>query len=126
MREIEIKFSKNPFIFWFISLPIAIWDLALGQSERLYHLFSIPELARTLFAPWKRDEFSSEGLALNDRVNIWAGNLATRFVAAIIRSLTIFVGLLGMVAVLVLGCVFITIIFFLPIIIILILIYGLR
>lgn len=92
MNSQPLHFSRNPVVFWFVSLPMAMWQITVGETLRLYHVFSIPELFRTLFAPWKRDEYSTEGLALSDKFHVWTGNIAGRFVAFIIRSITIFVG----------------------------------
>ncbi len=126
MDSQAFKFSKNPIIFWVVSMPCYLWQIFVGESLRLYHLFSIPELLRTLFAPWKRDEIATEDLALSDKLQVFAGNMASRFIAFIIRTMTIFTGMLCIGFWFILGLVLIVAQVILPIWVILLLVFRLR
>ncbi len=53
-------------------------------------LFSVRICLRTLFAPWKRDEISYEGLSLQQKFQVWTLNLASRLIGAAIKTITIF------------------------------------
>ncbi len=119
-------FSRNPVTFWFVSMPIFLWIVFSKQTMRFYHIFSIPELARTLFAPWKRDEISMEGFSLGDKFHIWIENLATRFIAFIIRSITIGVGFASMAAWFVLGLILILLVLIWPLMCLVVFYWGVR
>ncbi|MDZ4231640.1 MAG: hypothetical protein U1C72_00100, partial [Candidatus Pacearchaeota archaeon] len=56
--------------------------------------FSVPQLSRTLFAPWRRNEWSY-GKGFNPQVwaEALASNLISRTLGAIIRSFVIAAGL---------------------------------
>ena len=58
------------------------------------HLFSVPFLLRTLFAPWKRMSEHYDGGGLEGYFGVLAFNLASRFVGCTIRLPIILVGLL--------------------------------
>lgn len=126
MNSQSFRFSKNPITFWCVSLPTYLWAIISGETNRLYHIFSIPELIRTFFAPWKRDEVSTENLSLQDRFQIIAGNIATRIIAFFIRGATILVGLIAMAAFSVLGVGLIIFQVLLPVWAVVIIILGVR
>lgn len=62
-----------------------------------YHLFSISLLARTLFAPWKRlgESYRNEagGIELEKVAETFVVNGVMRFVGALVRLVTIAVGI---------------------------------
>ncbi len=51
--------------------------------------FSVLICFRTLFAPWKRDMISYEGLSLQQKFQVWTLNLASRFVGFLVKSFTL-------------------------------------
>ena len=55
-------------------------------------LFSVKIIFVTLFAPWKRDVISYEGLTLQQKFEVWSLNMASRFVGFVIKviALTIY------------------------------------
>ncbi len=59
--------------------------------------FSVKICLSTLFAPWKRDSIGYDGMTLGQRFNIWALNLASRFIGMLVKLATIFVYLLGLI-----------------------------
>lgn len=52
-------------------------------------IFSVKICLKTLFAPWKRDMISYEGLTLQQKFQVWTLNLASRFIGALIKSMTL-------------------------------------
>jgi len=55
----------------------------------LTDLFSVEICLKTLFAVWKRDSTSYEGLALKEKFQVWTLNLASRFIGLLIKSITL-------------------------------------
>lgn len=89
------------------SLPILFLNWWYGVAFRrlfkyiravfiyIYDLFSVRLSLLTLFAPWKRDSISYEGLSLQQKFEVWTLNLASRFVGFFIKiiNLTIYLGM---------------------------------
>lgn len=50
-------------------------------------------MLKTLFYPWKKDEMDTTNMALDDKIKVFGMNIVSRFVGAIVRSITIFCGL---------------------------------
>lgn len=89
--------------------------------------FSIIELFKTLFEPWKKNVESYEkGLEVPEYVNIWIDNFISKIIGAILRFALIIWGLLSIA----LSLMIILIIFFgwllLPILLIYLLYYGFK
>ncbi len=124
MNSQSFRFSKNPILFWFVSLPGYVWMVTSGQTKRTYHTFSVPELFRTLFAPWKRDEVSTSNMSLGDKFRVMVGNMAGRFVAAIIRFITIFIGFGLTALVFLFGILVLTLVVVFPILVVLMFLLG--
>ena len=118
MNSMSFRFSRNPILFWFVSLPAYFWMVTLGQCGRMYHMFSVPELFRTLFAPWKRDYVATDHMSLGDKFQIMVGNLATRFVAFIIRSITILIGFMAVAMIFLFGIFGILFVFTFPLLVV--------
>jgi len=59
------------------------------------HLFSVRELARSLFSPWKQIAYARRGLPLTNEA-LWAlwTNIISRVLGGIVRSVLLFLGLL--------------------------------
>lgn len=69
-----------------------------------YHFFSVPLLARTLFAPWRRlGETRSRIFSLEDWGGALVVNTMMRLVGALIRSVIIVTGLAALVLVVAAG-----------------------
>lgn len=126
MNSATFRFSRNPIIFWFVSFPAYLWMITIGESRRVYHSFSVPELFRTLFAPWKRDDVSTENMALSDRFQVWGGNLAGRFIALIVRSMTICVGLICVGFIFIVGVSFVIAVMAFPLIFLGLVVWGIN
>ncbi len=64
-----------------------------GYIKHAWYGLSIPTLARTLFAPWKRDYDDASDQSLAGKMRVGFENLISRFVGLLIRVFTIFAGL---------------------------------
>lgn len=98
---------KQPnFLFWYYSQGIhellEIWKNFLFFAWR--H-FSITELLRTLFSPWRRDVSlqSWRGLHPLKTAELLFENLISRFIGAIVRMVVICIGIVSFLGVLVVG-----------------------
>lgn len=81
------------FAHWYYGLvPRMILHVCRGSTRQIFYGLSLPLLVKTLFAPWRRDEQSLEGLSLVDRLRVWGENLTSRFVGAILRIMTLAAG----------------------------------
>lgn len=58
----------------------------------LYHFFSIPQLFKTFFSPWKKEILRYEGPGFNLKIyfDVLIFNLFSKIIGAIVRTLTIF------------------------------------
>lgn len=116
-KQNNFSFSHNFFIFWFVSLPCYIWQIISLETLRLFKIFSISLLLKTLFEPWKRDWAPTSGLSLQDRVYVMAENLVSRLIGVFIRCCAILTGLVVGIAYFVVGVSFLIFLFFLPVLI---------
>ncbi len=76
----------------FIEAPKKIIFIFQKTIAYLYHQFSIDFLMRTLFLPWKKDISKIVNPSLQERLNMFAINIISRFMGVLIRSLTIMAG----------------------------------
>jgi len=76
--------------WWIINTPKNIWFGTIQIIENTFHFFSIPQLVKTLFEPWRRDSIEAINLSLQQRLQLWVMNLVSRFIGFLIRSITIF------------------------------------
>jgi hypothetical protein len=79
------------FSWWYRYLPRRLYLAFVALSITLVDLFSLKVIFRTLFAPWKRDILSYEGLTLQQKFSVWMLNLASRFIGFLIKVSTLFV-----------------------------------
>jgi len=103
------------------SLPILFLNWWYGYAYRrlfkyiravfiyVYDLFSVRLSLQTLFAPWKRDSISYEGLSLQQKLEVWTLNIASRLVGFFIKivNLAIYIGMTALAALLSFGAVII-------------------
>lgn len=52
-------------------------------------LFSVKISLKTLFSPWKRDKISYVGLSLQQRFQVLALNLSSRFIGFLVKTFTL-------------------------------------
>ena len=85
------------FSWWLLEVPAKLWKITTSLSRKIFGYFSIDLLLKTLFYPWKRDEVDTTNLSLDKKFQVWLMNLISRLVGAVVRAMTIFIGL-GMTA----------------------------
>lgn len=78
------------------------WGWALSrifvqQSLVILHFFSITDLLKTLFAPFRQDSLSVKGAPISVRLQAFGGNIISRIFGFIIRLLLIVVGVAALV-----------------------------
>ena len=66
------------------------------RSQRLAEFFSIPDLLRTLFAPFRQDSFQTKGAPIGVRLQILGGNIISRVLGFFIRLSLIAVGIIAL------------------------------
>lgn len=82
-------------MWWLYEIPHLIIVTSLRTSRKLFSFFSINLLFRTLLLPWKRDEIDTTNMSLDDKLQVWIMNLVSRLAGAVVRSITILLGLLA-------------------------------
>lgn len=112
------------FSWWYYTELIYLWNSSIILTKRVYFTFSIPNLLGTLFYPWKRDALYVENPSLEERFQIWIGNMVSRFIGAIVRTITIVSGLFCTIITFMIVVIFILIWIFMPGIIIFLFIHG--
>lgn len=65
------------------------WNALGARLKRTYYGFSVPQLSRTLFAPWRRI-VSLGGGSLGERLRAMIDNLVSRCVGLVVRLITLF------------------------------------
>ncbi|MGH7240180.1 MAG: hypothetical protein ACREHG_08995 [Candidatus Saccharimonadales bacterium] len=58
------------------------------HAEGVLDAFSMPQLSRTMFAPWRRI-ISYPGAGLDARIKAWADNLFSRTIGFVVRLLVL-------------------------------------
>lgn len=127
----EVLKKENIFWQWiswqFFDVPKQIligWKNFLKFG--LYY-FSITFLLKNLFSPWRKYYWTfPRGLDIGKIIETVFSNLLSRIIGAIVRSFYIFFGILFEILVLILGFVFLSFWFFLPLILIFVFFYGIR
>lgn len=112
------------FFWWFYIEPIYLWRSINITTRKVFYIFSIPILLKTLFSPWKKDTLYKENPSLSEMFQIWSANLTSRLIGFLVRFATIFAGLLLASIVFIVGFIFLICWFLLPIIIIFLLVDG--
>jgi hypothetical protein len=113
------------FYWWLKEAPTKIFQTAKSVIFYYYKFFSIPILFKTLFDPWKKDEIDITNMALDDIIRVKFMNLISRLVGAVVRSMTIAVGVLLIIGITVLSGAFLLGFLIFPILIIFLLINAL-
>ena len=96
------------------------------MTGKIYSYFSISILLRTLFDPWKRDNYTMENGSLQDKMKLALDNLISRVVGFIIRLITMIFGLLVTVIFFLLMILVLIIWLLLPVLIIGLIVNGIR
>jgi len=73
------------FSWWYGYLPHRLYLALKAAILTITDLFSVRLLFKTLFAPWKRDIISYEGLTLQQKFQVLMLNLSSRFIGFIVK-----------------------------------------
>jgi hypothetical protein len=112
--------------WWLIEQPKYFWHATVALTKKTIVFFSIPTLAGTLFAPWKRDVQRTSNLPIDLALRgVW-DNILSRFIGFIIRSITILIAGGATLACLVGGIIIIIFWTLLPLFIVLIIWSGVK
>jgi len=100
--------TKNYFCWHYTLAFVDILSIWRNITVFIYHFFSIPVLAQTFFAPWKRIHADREtkGLDLADVASTYFVNFVMRILGALIRSIIIAIGMITLSFVIIAGLVF--------------------
>lgn len=71
--------------------------------KRTIDFFSISELLKTLFAPFRQDMLQTKGAPLSIKLQAFAGNVISRFFGFIVRISIIGVGVLALITCIFMG-----------------------
>lgn len=83
--------ASNFIKWWLIEQPKYFWHITIALTKKTTVFFSIPTLASTLFAPWKRDIQRTSNLPIDLALKgVW-DNILSRFIGFVIRSITILI-----------------------------------
>jgi len=86
------------FIQWyFVEMPIKLLKYIQEYISVLSYLFSFKFLLKTLFYPWKNQVYAypTKGFDIKLIMQVLTANLFARFIGAMIRLITIFIGILS-------------------------------
>lgn len=72
------------FSWWYSSGWKQVFDNFMPRIRNVANSFSVSQLLRTLFAPWRRI-ISYPGASLNDKMRAWGDNLFSRIIGFIVR-----------------------------------------
>jgi len=64
------------------------------RNKRILEFFSVTDLLKTLFAPFRQDSIDTKRAPLGLKLQAFGGNLISRFLGFLIRTILIIVGLL--------------------------------
>jgi len=73
------------FSWWYHYLSRRLYLAFNALALTLFDLFSVKLIFKTLFAPWKRDVLSYEGLAIQQKFQVLMMNLASRCIGFIVK-----------------------------------------
>lgn len=77
------------FVWWYGEGYAKVFGYIKAFYIYITDLFSVTICLKTLFAPWKRDKISYEGLSLQQQFQVWALNMSSRFIGFIIKLITL-------------------------------------
>jgi len=114
------------FLEWYLlDFPKEILKGIKNYLKFGFHYFSIPFLLKTFFAHWHKYFWQyPRGLDIAKILEVWASNQISRLVGMVCRSFLILAGLIYEILVLIFGILIFLLWYFLPVILLLIFIYG--
>ena len=112
------------FHWQFVRSPSELYKILINILSYIYNYFSIGNLAKTLFAPWKRDTIYVVNATLADQARVLIDNLISRFMGFVMRSITIFAGIILLIIYIIAAIIFLVFWTILPLAIIYLIYLG--
>ena len=112
------------FSWWYGYLPRRLYLASKAVIIMIVDLFSVKLIFSTLFAPWKRDVISYEGLSLQEKFSVFILNISSRFIGFVIKIFVLLTFIIFFLAAILIsaGLFFFWIVF--PLAIVVLLIFG--
>lgn len=110
------------FYWWYGEGLKQAWSSSGKVLLQLSDIFSLEILLKTWFAPWKNDVLTARNISLLDQLKLWEGNLASRAIGFLLRSVIIGFSLFLLTLAVFLLAVGLALWIFLPIVIVLLMI----
>lgn len=98
MQEGTSNLTLLFFSWWYKYLPYRLFSASEALVITLTDLFSVKMILPTLFAPWKRDIMSYEGLTLQQKFQVLMLNLASRIIGFLVK-ISVFCGYIVMISI---------------------------
>ncbi len=128
-------YNKSTMVFTYVIKDYFSWHYLRAWKELFnvwlnflwftIHFFSIPELFRSLFSPWKRmTEERKPGFQFEDLASFFIINLLSRLVGAILRTTIIVAGLVMLTLVIITGVITYIFWLFAPLIVVSSFVFG--
>jgi len=77
------------FVWWYTEVFGELTGFIRHFFAYLADLFSVKICLKTLFAPWRRDSISYEGLTIQEKFQVMVLNITSRFVGFVIKVFTL-------------------------------------
>ncbi len=75
------------FVNWYYKEAyFRVWKYIKAIQIINFDVFSVRILFKTLFAPWKRDVISYEGLTIKQRFEVWSLNVSSRIIGFLMKT----------------------------------------
>lgn len=81
----------------------AIEQFFVVFTHKISNFFSIFDLLKTLFAPFRQDSLQGKGASISIKVQIFFGNILSRFFGFLIRTTLIAVGIVAILVNMIVG-----------------------
>ena len=114
------------FLWYLFEVPRLILKQARANIYRGLDTFSVPIHLASLFAPWKQDVVSMEGVALFDRFKIYIMNMVSRFFGFFLRLILIIIGTIWAIVIMIAFTIYLALWYLLPALAIILIIYGIK
>lgn len=97
-----ISYNEGMFLvglvsWWYGSGLVGQWQRMIGRFIRTFSFFSIGQLLATLFAPYRQIAASVGGDSFGQVIRGFFDQLVSRVIGAIVRFLTVIIGLIAIV-----------------------------
>lgn len=97
------------FITWYYNIaPSVYWGYLTRLIRDLYLYFSVPDIIKTLFSPWRHDQIPISQVSFSEKFQVIGENLVSIIIGFIVRGVTLIVAAIIIGILLIIGvCLFI-------------------